>query len=504
MQASINALIIKLNTNPTKSDLIKIAMDINKSTANSETIQSPQLYDAFITQFIRIGTERKSYNHQIFKDTQITFLLQKFFKLPHAILTPTQIKSLLLYSPEKATIVLDIYAKAGKTFNFLQTNMIFNSITDQKFKSYNLSYIRNFINKHTNTFEISPPILLIACTHNFNVFIQAQINNKIQFPQQCLYNIIPHDDINIFKALLLAGCHIDAQTLILACTHNTSSIIDLILSNKFEPTQAAFKAIFPTPKTSPVQPMKSRRRYMQKQDENIQTTRSKIIDIFIAYGYKLTSDDVIYATQHKTLINNFTNLSITLPDTFVNTCKQYSFFPFEEYKLKPTIEYLEFACSQPSNLATIKKIISLGITPTITCLRLACAHKSNLQTIKYLIEKCNLKPDIECVKEISIAYNNLAIVYVIGQYAPHIDAKPTDTTPIAASVAPPTDTFETPLVDATTNPTPILTTHPDLIPKKRAKKIIVKPMTTPIHRTHDLITFSTDDEMDPPKHEITK
>lgn len=184
----------------------------------------------------------------------------------------------------------------------------------------------------------------------------------------------------------------------LACISNDPHTVELVLSHKFKPTKDTFNAIFNTfsPLNILTKKCKSRSsaiRISKKQ----QIKRSKIIDLFISYGYKLTPADIMYATERETLINDISVIKGIETD-FITTCVNSNYYPYAHYKLTPTIDCLEIACSRQETVTEIKKIIGAGIKPNMKCLHIACSLPNNSAVIKYLINTCKLVPDADCLR----------------------------------------------------------------------------------------------------------
>ena len=99
----------------------------------------------------------------------------------------------------------------------------------------------------------------------------------------------------------------------------------------------------------------------------------------------------------------------------------------------PTTETLETQCRVSNNIQAIKKLVNAGVQPTQLCLTYASAHQKNIQTTRYLIEKCNLKPDINTLKSISHALGNDMLNYILEEFL-----KNNDISPKALPLPPPT------------------------------------------------------------------
>ena len=393
----ISALITKINTKQTLHHF----KELTKTLHQSSEIFNQNLLNAFL---IKLAHYPNTDMHTFCKSTEFITVLQLFFKHPSITLTPKIIKYIYDYDTTIFITICEIYIAANKTFNSQQTS----SITENYYNVFHSdrNKINIFLNKY-DVFESTPSILLFACTQHLHQFIQNQINKKAHFSKDCFKQIILTDNVKIFDSLMRAGYYesdIDPEnTLNIACNNHCIKILNHFFSNKILPTSSLFKQIFPT----------------DQEDYSHTSQQSATIDLFIAYGYQLTTDDIILTIKHKTLINNFTNTT-AIPDNFIDICEQHNFLPFEEYNLKPTIKYLIYVCSQPSSLPLIKKIINTGVTPTLACLQSACSIKQNITTIKYLIKTHNLKPDISCIQTQVSLYNHPSLTFLFNEFNANI------------------------------------------------------------------------------------
>jgi hypothetical protein len=350
-----------------------------------------------IMQYIISQLSKSNYSKiYILENNDIYLLLFNFFKYTDATLTSNHIYN-ILYSPYAVKIFTQ-YVETGKRFNIECTKTFINLINN--YEETDLPII-NFIESY-DVFDADISIIEQACKNNLLKFVLHQINKKIKLSQICLYNAIKNNNIELAKITLLSGCNIDYQCLIFACETLNYDTILFVINNNITPDKKCFDAII----SSEIESQK-----VVKSKPN----KTKLIDLLIEFGYKVTYDDLVMATNAHVVINNLKNLNIQINDDFLKVCSKAGFYVYDDI-IKPTITDLELACEKPNNLKCIKQLISSGLKPNMKCLRNACSLKANLGVIKFIENKGNIKPDAICLKNIANASGNAGMNYIVDEF----------------------------------------------------------------------------------------
>lgn len=381
--------------------------------------QTQQNFEALCTLICTSDCLRFNYKRATTNPT-INTVFDTFFKNNHITLPIFYIRYTLRH---KDCTHLIMYVEAGHKFDTQQTNIIFSTLNS------NLNTaIHQFINKYysQNVFAPDPETFKLAIYYGLYDFTSHYVH-ELRPTQQHLYDSITNGNLTFIKTLLLLGATLNTSCLEMACSDQHIDIIKFFLENKISPTTLCFANVL-----KPLQKPHPNRFYTHPQllctDSN---TLQIIINLLISYGYKLSYQDLLLATSRKITINNFQDMDIKLDDTFIKTCLQEKFFPPYFNAAIPSASassstLLEDLCNKPSNLPSIKKLVSQGVKPTQQCLLLACRHKRNKETIRYLIETCHLKPTIDCIRTNLIVTDTLA--YIIDEYEKTL-TPPTSVTP---------------------------------------------------------------------------
>jgi len=141
-----------------------------------------------------------------------------------------------------------------------------------------------------------------------------------------------------------------------------------------------------------------------------------IIDIFVLYGYQITKDFVIRLLDRGCYINNIEKYKIDVDVELVLKMSTLNYYPYE-FECVPNTEILLVECSKPNNLDKIKLFREKGGNYNKECLIKACGVRKNGKVIKYLINDCNIKPDLDCIKSFQDNYGIEALDILIHNYS---------------------------------------------------------------------------------------
>ena len=145
---------------------------------------------------------------------------------------------------------------------------------------------------------------------------------------------------------------------------------------------------------------------------------AEIIDIFILYGFEITKELVVKLLDRGCFVNNIEKHKIDIDNEIVLKCTNLNYYPYE-FSCVPGTEILLIECSKPNNLDKIKLFKEKGGVYNRDCLIKACGVRKNGKVIKYLINDCNLKPDLDCIKSFQDNYGIEALDILIHNYSKH-------------------------------------------------------------------------------------
>ncbi|ARF09159.1 SWIB/MDM2 domain protein [Catovirus CTV1] len=256
--------------------------------------------------------------------------------------------------------------------------------------------------------------IMKAIKSGSNDMLYDLLNMKIECNENTFEELLKKNSgksLEIFKQLLLNGLKMSVRLLEIACSYCDKNIIHFILSNKILPTEKCFINILKSRSQDSLIFGRNR-----KKTNNPNPLKTELIEVLVLYGFKLTYENLLLATQHHVYINNIEQFDIKFDEKFLEKCSEFSFYPNYNIKnLKPNVVCLENECLKMGNIKTITKIVESGITPTTKALQNACTFTKNNVVIKYLIDK-GAKVDIKCIKNCSDKINNVTLSCIVNEY----------------------------------------------------------------------------------------
>jgi hypothetical protein len=157
--------------------------------------------------------------------------------------------------------------------------------------------------------------------------------------------------------------------------------------------------------------------YFREQDGSYNSKpTAEIIDIFILYGYEITKDFVLRLLDRGCYINNIEKYKIEIDNEIVLKMSNLNYYPYE-FNCIPITDILMVECSKPNNLEKIKLFKEKGGIYNKECLIKACGVRKNGKVIKFLINDCNIKPDLDCIKSFQEIYGIEALDILINNYS---------------------------------------------------------------------------------------
>lgn len=384
--------------------LLCIILKINNQPP--KTLEYPQIYNALI---VAITRQSHWQNHSMTMEVMNCVInIIQTSDFPFSIVKFSHIMSLLNIAYGYSDIIM-VYCKTKKVLSLPQTIKLFRLI-DGTFDTAREKLI-NFVSLDVNIATPNTEVLEIACSYDMTTLIQKYIHNRDMFTQKCLHNAIRHDCFNTCQLIIPSLFQLDSSLLEMACHFDCINVTRFILDNKIAPTSIAFNNVY---QAKPIFP------YVHPQQRSgppRHTIRTQILNLLISYGFKPSRADIMATLHHKHVIENLSSFGITFGDEFIKECAKSGHIPYKEYKIKPTIECLEYECSVSNNFKQITTLVKKdGLKPTIECLRNACKIKNNVKTMQFLIEQCDVKPDNECLKNLATVYKCAPMSYVLGIY----------------------------------------------------------------------------------------
>ena len=261
-------------------------------------------------------------------------------------------------------------------------------------------FLINYVNPDEKCLEAA-----CACENSYSI-INLIIAQKIPVSEKAIINAIKLKNETSINLLFQMGFCPNERCLVEACRIQNEEIINRILLCKVMPTQQCFNALIDFSSLS--------------FGRNKQATKAlhvaTLIDILIQNGYNITYDDVHNALLKGCYINNILRFDIKFDGKFVEECTRIGFHPYTNLGIQTTLNCLYTESKRVGNVPTLRKIISQGLKPDIECLRHACDNKSNIQNIKYLVEVCNIKPNLDCLKTIAKHIGNTTLIYLLNNF----------------------------------------------------------------------------------------
>lgn len=347
------------------NQLLDSLLDVlNANTKNLDPRIILQLYE-----FLNFNMHRTC-NKNILCEVVFTKLYEKI-DLNFNIFLPTIIKFdqyYLLPILEKNNLINDEFIKsiiASKSVEFISL------IIDK--------YPDHFKNKLDTIIELNNPEL-----------IEKILDTKVIPTRNNIIRAIELNMTDIVITMIKLGVVITKDLLLLACTLKNKDLIKLFLENKIVPDKACFKEIiFRKNNKHPYNNYYKTSNY--KLDFKIQT---ELIDILVNYGYIITYEDVLLATENRIFINNIDKFNIKFDTRYTKLCTTIGIYPYDT-NVSPDIECLEIECKKSGNYAQIQSMIKkFKLIPNSCCLENACSVKNNTKTLDIL-----LKYDIAVTKK---------------------------------------------------------------------------------------------------------
>ncbi len=326
--------------------------------------------------------------------------------------------------------IMKCYICSGGKFDETATILIMNSIAENPILDLGNSLI-SIINDN-DVFFYNNYLLEYASYIGINNYVKRYIcdNKNSSLSVECLHNILLYsNDIDLCNML---QDYFDNDCLEFACRSKNIDIIALLLNNKIIPNKKLFEILIKSDnepnkfneqlsyklKIFEIDNEKEYFLYSEFDKFNIQSKSllirkikkeqyysiQEISALFEKYGYVYTDDDYLLSVTNKILISSHYFYDLTCNETyirkFLDICAQNSFYPFFEDRgyPKPDQKCLYIECGKKNNIKIIKQLVENFVNFDIECLRISCGVNNNLSVIKYFIEKKNILPDIECVK----------------------------------------------------------------------------------------------------------
>lgn len=272
-----------------------------------------------------------------------------------------------------------------------------------------LTQTRDFLLKHV---QLDTKCLEELCLYGYFECIMGICNQKVKATTKTLENLLTYYSgskyrnanysteaiMNYMTILFRYGANADLNCLKITCKMRHIKIIEKILSFKIIPDKECFNIL--VKETYP-------------KDEKIVAS---IIDMLINSGYTLTLDDVTKALKNGYYVNNIHRFNFTFDDKFSEICYKTNYFPYKDIELKPTMECLRAECRKARNIKRLKELVGKGLNPDLECLRDACKIPGNFTNINYLVTECNIKPDIECIKNVAKSLRNPSLELLFTEY----------------------------------------------------------------------------------------
>jgi hypothetical protein len=274
-----------------------------------------------------------------------------------------------------------------------------------------------------NITQASDIISLINQEREENFIIEVLINNKIIPNNECYYtaltkSIYQYSKIRyqkLIKIFFEAGLVPIENHLIIACSYKFIDLVNFLLDCGIQPTEQVFHAAINHKKTYYVKDDRIYYQYGYNAKFKEDMGKSEIVNLLCDYGYNLTYNNLLEATEQRVLIKNIEKYNFNFDNEFMKIANKTNFYPNYKTTNLYNIEILEEECKKTGNLTVIKKIIKSGVKPNIKCLEFACQNHSNTNshTINYLINDCGIMPNKQCLENAILYSTNkpLTIIY---------------------------------------------------------------------------------------------
>jgi len=292
--------------------------------------------------------------------------------------------------------------------------ILFYLINYNKKMEYNSSQINTFIqkgkiilleeiiNKDSKIlYNYFDKILRHNWSGNFNNIIIKILDNGYKLTTENIAYMIDRKIITV-KVIEYAG-GITNDIINLCCKWNNIDGLQYIFDNKIIPTNEMFALLLNN--------YKSDMRDIIENNNDIPLYNC--IKLFITYGYCINYNNFILMTSKGIEYDSDINNDF-LTDEFYKICDELNFYP--KY-YKPTLNTLHNLSKKLKNILQLpkfKKMTTPNLQPDTQCLINACENGS-LSALKFLVEKCKLIPNNECLRNISIN-NKKQRDYIINKY----------------------------------------------------------------------------------------
>lgn len=156
----------------------------------------------------------------------------------------------------------------------------------------------------------------------------------------------------------------------LACKYNLEDMMLLIIGCGMTPTQKCYQALF----------------------TNKNNNKSYWVDLFVTCGYKLTDDDIIFATKHKVILNNSHTTRNFVPNKdFYELC-DLDFMPKYNDKMYYNVLWIQRICKISQKATDLNKIKSMVQKHNIKMDQICLDYLENKKSTKIkqeLISMCH-------------------------------------------------------------------------------------------------------------------
>ena len=239
---------------------------------------------------------------------------------------------------------------------------------------------------------------IIKIQHNVNTLIDSFIHKPKIF--KSIYLVISHT-LSVVKKLEILNKIVSSSTL------EPSLILIILEGNDVMPDNTTITNLL-----SKV--------YFRTIGASNAKIIAEIIDIFVLYGFQITKDIVIQLLKKSCYINCIEKYPIPIDEFILEECAELGYYPYDFICVPPPKVMLK-ECEKDNNIDQIKKLKEKGGVITIRCLEKACGVKKNGKVIKYIINDCNIKPDIECLEKFQYTYGLEALDILMKNYSNNKD-----------------------------------------------------------------------------------
>jgi hypothetical protein len=335
--------------------------------------------------------------------------------------------------------IIKCYIEMKKKFSQVETMIFMNCISENPVWELSESLV-SIINTY-NAFAYNKNLLMYASYIPLNGYIKRYTNknkkNQAMLSEESKKNILMYsNDIELCNNII---DYINNDYLEFACKSKNIKIIKSVLDAKIIPNNELFEKfinfdsygsekidenssekfkIFDVDDNEEVFLYSELDQFNSKKEKNPLLIRKikkeeygstqEIVYLLEKYGITYIKPNYTLAIKHQIFITPF-NEEFTdeqFKEEILNFCSEAGYYPhFENDKYpKPDKFCLYRECGKKNNLKLIKQLVDSSVEPDIECLRIVCSlNYNNMNTIKYFIEKKNIPPDIQCIK------NNLRI-----------------------------------------------------------------------------------------------